>query len=145
MPAYSRSVVMTDPTDSNWWRHSLLHSYCFIYIIIYIYIYYKMNWSTKIFVFLELYICMYKINLNRESEFVIGSTRVEHSCDCSIAAFTVGFIFLLTNWLHISWFFSTGVTGLAFSFFLSYDIFFPGGDSRYFYILFLAGFFLFFW
>ena len=61
----------------------------------------------------------------------------------------VGFIFLLTNGLHISSFFSTGVTKLAFSFlFLSYDIFSffpPGGDSRYFYLLFLAGFFLFAW
>ena len=49
--------------------------------------------------------------------------------------FTEGFSFLLTNWLHISWFFSRGVTSLAFSFFLSYNIFFffpPGDDSRYF-------------
>ena len=76
---------------------------------------------------------------HREQEIKISRITARH--------FTVGFIFLLTNWLHISWFFSTGVTKLAFSFFfLSYDIFFffpPGGDSRYFYLLFMAFFFFF--
>ena len=50
--------------------------------------------------------------------FVIGSTRVEHSCNGSIEAFYGGFSFSfdqLTAYLLI--FFSTGVTGLAFSFF----------------------------
>ena len=53
------------------------------------------------------------------------------------------FSFLLINWLRIPWFFSRGRTRLAFSFFFTYNFFLfpPGGDSRYFYLLFLAGFF----
>ena len=34
------------------------------------------------------------------------------------------FSFLLTNWLRIPWFFSRGLTRLAFSFFLTYNFFF---------------------
>ena len=57
--------------------------------------------------------------------------RVEQSCNYSIAALTVGFIFLLTNWQHISWFFFNWCDrfGLFFLFVLV-----PG-----------AFFFLFFW
>ena len=48
--------------------------------------------------------------------------------NCSIAGFAEGFSFLFTNWLHIPWFFSRGLTRFTFSFFLTYNIFsfFPG-------------------
>ena len=79
---------------------------------------------THTYIYIYIYIYIYKINLNRESEIIIGSTCVKHSCNCSIAGFTEGFSFLLTNWLRIPWFFSRGRTRLAFSFFLTYNFFF---------------------
>ena len=68
---------------------------------------------------------------------------VEHFSNCSIAAFAEDFWFSFDHWLPIHWFFSRGRTRLAFSFFLTNNFFlFPlGGDSRYIYLLFLAGFF----
>ena len=38
-----------------------------------------------------------------------------------------GFSFLLTNWLHVPWFFSRGRLKLAFSFFLTYNFSFSSG------------------
>ena len=79
---------------------------------------------THIYIYIYKYI--YKINLNRESK---SSTKVSpyriirKPNSTSIAGFAKVFSFLLTNWLCIPWFFSRGRTRLAFSFFLSYDIF----------------------
>ena len=48
---------------------------------------------------------------------------IEHILHCRLAVRMV-FFFLLTNQLHVFWFFSIGMTRLAFSFFFQY-IFFP--------------------
>ena len=86
-----------------------------------------------------------------------GARRLER-CESSLIDFLAEFDLIdrfrldhpgreMWTCLRIPWFFSRGRTRLAFSFFLTQNFFlFPlGGDSRYFYLLFLARvFFLFF-
>ena len=114
-------------------RHTQTHTnYIYIYI-------HKLNPELALFSKVSPH------KLLRESStddliFVIGSTLYwALSVIVALQHFTVGFLFLLTNWVHISWFFSTGVTKLAFSFFfffcpMIFFLFPPGGNSRYYYL-----------
>ena len=68
---------------------------------------------------------------------------VEHFSNCSIAGFVEGFL-LTTDCVSLDFFFKgLDEVGLFFLFDPKLFLFPLGGDSRYFYLLFLAGFFFF--